>query len=175
METTARASKQDRTTLILLVIAAMVAVGGIGFALGHVTAPSGTSGGAANPSGRGGFGRNLPSLAPGQTFNPGDFGGGNGQLRVNGLGGGLSGTVQSITGTTMTILMSDGQSVTVDLTGRTTYHGETSASASQVAVGTTVTVQLDTAALASASPNPGASGGLGGRTLTAKDVLITIP
>jgi hypothetical protein len=175
MEATTRPVKQDRTTLILLVVAALVAVGGIGFALGHLTAPSGTAGGAANPSGRGGFGRNLPSLAPGQTFNPGDFGGGNGQLRVNGLSGGLSGTVQSITGTSMTILLSSGQSVTVDLSGNTSYHGETSASASQVAVGATVTIQIDTTALASQSPNPSASGALGGRTLTAKDVLITTP
>jgi hypothetical protein len=168
------ARKQDRATIALLVIAAMVATGGIGFALGHITAPSGST---ANPgtqpfaSGRGfpGAGR---SLAPGETFNPGQFG--NGGLRIGG-GGGVSGTVQSVSGSTITILMSDGQSVTIDLTGNTTYHGETSASASEVAIGSTVTVQVDTTALASSSPNPNASGGLGGRTLTAKDVLITTP
>jgi hypothetical protein len=170
--TAAPARKQDRATIALLIIAAMVATGGIGFALGHITAQSGTSGAGAGAqpfaSGRGfpGAGR---SLAPGETFNPGQFGGG--QPRI-GTSGGVSGTVQSVSGSAITILMSDGQSVTIDLTGNTTWHGETSASASQVAIGSTVTISLDTTALASSSPNPGASGG---RTLTAKDVLITTP
>jgi hypothetical protein len=167
------ARKQDRATIALLVIAAMIATGGIGFALGHITAPSGSSNGVgAQPfaSGRE-FGRNFPSLAPGQTFNPGQFNGGNGGIRIGGSAG-VSGTVQSITGTSITILESNGQSVTIDLDGNTTYHGETSASAGQVTVGSTVTIQLDTTALASAAPNPSASGG---RTLTAKDVLITTP
>jgi hypothetical protein len=171
--TAAPARKQDRATIALLIIAAMVATGGIGFALGHLTAPSGTSGAGAGAqpfaSGRGFPGGAFPSLAPGQSFNPGQFG--NGQTRI-GTGGGVSGTVQSVTGSTITILMSDGQSVTIDLTGNTTYHGETSASADQVTIGSTVTVSLDTTVLASAEPNPSASGG---RTLTAKDVLITTP
>jgi hypothetical protein len=172
MESTAApARKQDRATIALLIVAAMVATGGIGFALGHITASSGSSTGVgAQPfaSGRGfpGPGR---SLAPGQTFNPGQFG--NGQTRIGGSGG-VSGTVQSVNGTTITILMSDGQSVTLDLTGNTTYHGETSASADQVTIGSTVTISLDTTALSSAAPNPSASGG---RTLTARDVLITTP
>ena len=179
MEQTGRpASKQDRTTIALLVVAAMIATGGIGFALGHVTAPSASAGGAqpaASGRGFGGGGRNFPSLAPGQTFNPADFGGGNGGARLGGGSAGVTGTVQSISGSTITILESNGQSVTIDLSGNTTYHGETTASASQVQVGNTVTIQIDTSALASESPNPGASGGLGGRTLTAKDVLITNP
>lgn len=175
MEATARPSKQDRTTIVLLVIAAMVAVGGIGFALGHITAPSGSAGAVPNASGRGfpgGGGGAFRSLAPGESFNPGNFG--NGQTRVT-LGGGVTGTVQSVTPTSITVLLSDGQSATVDLNGNTTYHGETSASSSQVQVGTTVTIQIDAATGASSSPNPDASGGLGGRTLTAKDVLITNP
>jgi hypothetical protein len=169
-----RPPKQDRKTVILLFVAALIAVGGIGFALGHVTAPSTT--GAANPSGGpGGFGQGgLPSLAPGQTFNSSQFGGapGNDAGIAAGVTGGISGTVQSINGSTMTIQEADGTSVTVDLSGDTTYHGETSASSGDVKVGTGVTVQIDTMALASESPNPSASGS---RTLTAKDVLITQP
>lgn len=174
MEATTRPAKQDRTTIVLLVIAAMVAVGGIGFALGHITAPSGTSGAAPNASGRGfgGGGGAFRSFAPGESFNPGNLG--NGTTRVN-LGGGVTGTVQSMTATSITVLLSNGQSETVDLNGSTTYHGETSASSSQVQVGTTVTIQIDTTAVAGSTPNPGASGGLGGRNLTAKDVLITNP
>ena len=68
-----RPKGQDHATLALLAVAALIAVGGVGFALGHATAP----GAAANaaPSGRGGFGaRGFASLAPGQTFAPGGFG-----------------------------------------------------------------------------------------------------
>jgi hypothetical protein len=162
--------------MILLFIAALVAVGGIGFALGHLTAPSAN---AAAPSfGGRGFGRNggLPSLAPGQTFNPADAGGGLGRAGgLGGLGGGVTGTVQSVDGSTMTIQLSNGTSVTVDLSGSTTYHSTAPASSDQVKVGSSVTVQIDTSALASESPNPAASGVLGGRTFTAKDVLITNP
>lgn len=171
MTTTARPAKQDRTTMMLLVVAAMVAIGGIGFALGHLTAPGATA--AANPTGRAGFGRNFPSLAPGQTFNSSQFGGGRGGL--GGVAGGVTGTVQSITGSTITIQEANGTSVTIDLSGNTTYHNETSAQAGDVKVGTGVVVQIDTSALASQTPNPSASGALGGRTLTAKDILITTP
>jgi hypothetical protein len=177
MTATARPAKQDRTTMMLLLVAALVAVGGIGFALGHITAP-GASAAAANPSGGpGGFaGRNFPSLAPGQTFDTSQFGGGaGGRVGVGGVSGGVTGTVQSITATTITIQEANGSTVTIDLTGNTTYHSETAASASQVKTGTSVTVQIDTSALASQSPNPGESGALGGRTLSSKDILITTP
>jgi hypothetical protein len=175
MTPTVRPAKQDRTTLMLLLVAALVAVGGIGFALGHLTAPGSSA--AANPTGaRGGFGGgNFPSLAPGQTFDASQFGGARVGAGLGGVSGGITGTVQSITGSTITIQEANGTSVTIDLTGNTTYHSEISASASQVTTGTSVTVQIDTSALASQSPNPSASGGLGGRTVTAKDILITTP
>ncbi|MFI5259095.1 MAG: hypothetical protein ACHQ01_05740 [Candidatus Limnocylindrales bacterium] len=165
-------AKQDRTTMILLFVAALVAVGGIGFALGHLTAPSAAA--AANASGRTGFAR--ASLAPGQTFNSSAFGGGfGGRGGLAAVTGGISGTVQSVTGSTITIQEANGTSVTIDLSGNTTYHGEAPASPTDVKVGSSVTVQIDTTALASQTPNPSASGVLGGRTLTAKDVLITNP
>jgi hypothetical protein len=161
----ARATKPDRATMALLLVAAFVAVGGIGFALGHLTAPTGTGSRAANPTFGRGFGGARPSLAPGQTFAPG---GGTG----SGFGGvgGVSGTVQSIDGSTMTVQLANGTTVIIDLTGSTTYHSETSASAGDVKVGSSVIVQID--ASAGASPAPGASGG---RTLSAKDVLVTNP
>ncbi len=170
---------QDRTTLALLFVAALVAVGGIGFAIGHLT---GSSAAAANNNGGNGFGRNgnggfvRPSLAPGQTFNPGQFaGGGAGGFGREFGAGAITGTVQSINGSTLTLQLSNGSTVTIDLTGSTTYHATTAASASDVTTGSTVTVQIDTSALASESPNPSASGVLGGRTITAKDVLISTP
>lgn len=171
----ARPAKQDRTTMVLLFIAALIAVGGIGFAAGHLTAPAAA---ADNQTNNRGFGRNFPgaSLAPGQTFNPADAGNGfGGGLNRLGGTGGISGTVQSVNGSTLTIQLASGQSVTVDLSGSTTYHGETSATADQVKVGASVTVQIDTSAVAGETPNPAATGVLGGRQVSAKDVLITNP
>ena len=125
-------AKQDRTTVALLLMAAFIAVGGVGFALGHLTAPSAAA--AANPSGgfAGGFGGRgaFGSLAPGQTFNPGQFGGG--RAGLGGSGGGISGTVQSITGSSITIQEADGSTATLALSGTTTYHSAAAASASDV-------------------------------------------
>ena len=178
-------AKQDRTTIALLLAAAFIAVGGIGFAVGHVTAgsgtaaPSGIAGGRGGFGANGGFGRNIPSLAPGQTFDIGQFGGGantrGGFGGLGGVSGGVTGTVQAVTPTSITIQEANGTSVTIDISGTTTYHSAAAASATDVKIGTSVTVQIDTTALASQAPNPSASGGLGGRTLTAKDVLITHP
>jgi hypothetical protein len=170
---TIKPAKQDRTTLALLFVAALVAVGGIGFAVGHLTAPSST---AANNnggrgSGNGGFVR--PSLAPGETFNPGQFGGGNGRGFVG--GGTVEGTVQSIDGSQLTIKLANGSTVTVDLSGSTTYHNETAASSSDVKTGSTVLIQIDTSAQGSQAPSPGTSGSPTARSITAKDVLITAP
>ena len=177
-------AKQDRATLTLLLIAAFVAVAGIGFAVGHVTAGGGTAAATGVNGGRGGLGGftrggGFPSLAPGQTFDTSQFGGGRGGLGgfggLTGVAGGVTGTVQSITPTSITIQEASGTSVTIDISGNTTYHNAAAASPSDVQVGGTVTVQIDTSALASESPNPSASGALGGRTLTAKDILITTP
>jgi hypothetical protein len=155
--------------MILLLIAAAVAVAGIAFAVGRATA--GTSGTTANGGNQriGGGGRNFPSLAPGQTFNPGQFGGGS---RGLGFGGSVSGTVQSISADSMTIELASGTTVTIDLSGTTTYHTETSASASDVSVGSSVQITINPTAQASGAPSPSASGG---QTLTAKDVLIVTP
>ena len=53
--------------MILLFVAALVAVGGIGFALGHLTAPAATA--AANAAAGASAASRGASLAPGQTFN----------------------------------------------------------------------------------------------------------
>src|ERR1035437_3676948 len=122
----ARPPKRDSSTMILLFIAGMVAIGDGGF-------------------GRGGAGD---------------------------LTGGVTGTVQTIDGSTLTLLLSTGTTVTIDLSGSTTYHNETAGSSSDVKVGSKVQVQIGSAASAGASPNPSASGG---RTLTASDILVVTP
>jgi hypothetical protein len=168
----AKPRKQDRTTLALLMVAALVAIGGIGFAAGRFTAPAAASTGNGNGNlgfGRDGAGRNIPTLAPGETFNPGQFGGG---FARGGATSSVTGTVQSIDSSSITLKLANGSTVTIDLSGNTTYHSETGASAGDVQTGSTVTIEIDTSALASETPNPSASGG---RSLTAKDVLITTP
>lgn len=158
---------QDRSTIALLIVAALIAVGGVGFALGHATAPASASVAAANarPSGLGG--RAFASLAPGQTFNPTQFGAG----RTDGSAS-VSGTVTSFDGTTLVIAEANGTSVSIDVAGTTTYHTQTSATSSQVATGAGVTIQIDTTAPAASAPAPGTSVE---RTLTAKEILITTP
>jgi len=161
--------------MVLLLIAALVAVGGISFAVGHLTAGSSAAVANTTGNGRGNGAFARPSLAAGQTFDPGQFGGGRVTGGLGGVTGGVTGTVQSIDATTMTIQLANGTTETIDLSGSTTYHNETAGSSSDVKVGGAVIVQIDTSALASEAPIPSASGGLGGRTLTAKDVLITTP
>jgi hypothetical protein len=157
--------KQDRLTVVLLVIAALVAVGGISFAVGHATGSGETAAANQGGAGAGGPGGAMPSLAPGQTFS------GGGQLG-GGISGGISGTVTAITAATMTIQESNGTTVTIDLASGTTYHSQAAAGSSDVKTGSTVTVQVDNSATTSGSPNPSASGT---RTLTAKDILVTQP
>jgi hypothetical protein len=151
--------------MALLLVAALVAVGGVGFALGHATASNSSNDSAARPSGF--AGRNFASLAPGQTFNPAALGAG---ARTGSAA--ISGTVQSFDGTTLTILETNGGSVAIDIAGNTTYHGETAATSSQVTTGSSVTVTIATGSPGTAAPSPGSSVT---RTLTAKDVLITTP
>lgn len=162
----ARPAKRDRSTMILLLIASMVAIGGVAFAGGRLTASPAAAAAASNRFGNGGF--NRASLAPGQTFDPGAFGG---AVRgVGGLGSGVSGTVQSLNGSTLTLLLSTGTTVTIDLSGTTTYHNETAGSSSDVKVGSKVQVTVSASAAAGATPDAS-----GGRTLTASDILVTTP
>jgi hypothetical protein len=165
----ARPAKRDSSTMILLLIAGMVAIGGVAFAAGRLTASPAAAAAASNRLG-GGFAR--ASLAPGETFNAGAFGGGLGRGGAGALSGGVTGTVQSIDGSTLTLMLSTGSTVTIDLSGSTTYHNETAGSSSDVKVGSKVQVQIGTAAAASETPNPSASGG---RTLTASDILVVTP
>jgi hypothetical protein len=158
--------KQDRATLALLAVAGLIAMGGVGFAVGRSTAPAGTPTGNGNGAfpggGRGAFG----SFVPGGSFNPGG-----GAFRIGGAG--ITGTVESIDSGSMTVKLADGSTVTILLTGTTTYHSETAATAGDVQTGTTVRVQVTTGAQPGGSPAAGSSTRPGSRTLTAGDVLIT--
>ena len=166
----ARARRAGSTTA-LLAIAAMVAFGGVGFAVGRATATgqSGTgqiTAAAANglPGAAGGgpaLGA-IPSGAPGFDDRGGDGEAGFGASTV-------SGTVVSTTSSSITLRLVNGQTVTVATGSSTAYHAQKSATATDVTVGASVVVQTSAVSgSASASSSPGAPG-----TRTVADVTIT--
>ncbi len=113
--------KQDRTFTILLGVALVIAVGGVAFAVGRVTAPAAAPTTASRFAG-GGFGAGGTGTA----------GAGTGGFARGGFGGVLlTGTVSSISGNTMTLTEANGATVNVDLTGTTTYHSQAAATASR--------------------------------------------
>jgi hypothetical protein len=177
----APAKNGDRTFRILLAVAALVAVGGVTFAIGRVTAP------AAAATTRGGFG------AGGFTGGTGAAGAGAGAGR-GGFGGVLiTGTVDSISGTTMTLKEANGTSVIVNLAGTTTYHAQAASTSAAVTAGKQVQVQVQVAGGfggGTGAEAPGASPAVGGaasaspaaggtgtttRTVTATDVTLVTP
>ena len=86
----------------------------------------------------------------GQFPGGGYFEGGPGGASGNGggfrglFGGGASiqGTVDSISGNTLTLKLADGQTVQLSLDGSTTYHAQAAASAGDVKTGGTVIVRV---------------------------------
>jgi len=138
----ARSSRGGAALNGLIVVAALVAVGGIAFGVGRATASSSTGAGTgqgqlANGN-RGTFPRG--SFAPGGSFpaggnNPGGgFGGGGGIT--------LQGTVVSVNAGTLTLKTANGQTVEIPLASSTTYGTETAGDASAVTQGAEVRVQL---------------------------------
>ena len=122
---------------VLLGIALVVAVGGVAFAAGRATAPASAAAAGRTGFGQGGaggqgFGGPGASGAPGRGFG---FGGGAGSISIQG-------TVEAIDGSSMTIKLPSGQTVTIGLNGSTTYHSQTAATASDVTSGSSVIVQL---------------------------------
>ena len=148
-------------TTVLLVSAAAIAVAGISFAVGRVTAPPAA---AAATNGRPFFGNG--------NGNPNAGGNGNGNgaggfFRSGAFGGiGIRGTVTSVDGSTITVKLANGQEVKVQTDSSTTYHQQTSGSASDVANGSSVIVAV----------RPGAAGfgaGVNGTgTIKASDVTV---
>jgi hypothetical protein len=136
----AKARPRGRVTLtsILLAAAAVIAVAGIAFAVGRVTAPSGTA--ATN-----GFGRafNGGTANGGARTFPG-ANGANGGGFLGGANGGLElrGTVTSVNGDTITLQLQSGQTIQVQTSSSTTYHTQASGSASDVSSGKSVIVQV---------------------------------
>ena len=184
----------SRATSILFGVAAVVAIGGIAFAVGRVTAPTATA--ATSQFGNGAFGAGGSREAgPNASSVPGRVRAGAFRGALPGIGGaaGLSidGTVQSISGSTMTVKTANGETVTVDLGPGTTYHTATTASANSVTSGSRVRVQvqLNRAGFTAGGGTAGGGGTTGGtgstqgplasgatrRTLSASDVTVVNP
>jgi hypothetical protein len=163
-----RRSRGARILNAVLAVAVALAIAGVAFAAGRLTAPA--------PAFAGRFGNG----SPGQIFN--GNGNGNGGSRAQGGAGGflagggvtIQGTVESITDTTLTLKTASGQTIQIALEGTTTYHAQSDASASDVKTGGTVLVRLNLRG-GFGNPGPGSSPGTanGGATNpTASDVTV---
>jgi hypothetical protein len=145
---------------VLLGIALVVAVGGVAFAAGRVTAP------ATVATGRGGLGGGA--FGPTASGGPGGFGNGGfggGGFGGGGFGGGgasIQGTVTAISAGSITVQLAGGQTVTIPLDAQTTYHERTAATAAAVTSGSTVVVQLSGGRGANGNGNGNGNGGQGG-------------
>jgi hypothetical protein len=152
-----RSPQRDRVSVALLLVGAIVAAGGIGFAIGSFTA------------GDLGFGTGANFVARG-SFDPAAmFANFAAQTQSVGSGGAVSGTVKSITSSSMTLQLADGTTVTIDLSGSPIYHNEASASGLGVSVGSTVVVQLENGVSASASATVTSTN----EVLRARDIIVT--
>ena len=138
-----------------LALALAVAIGGIGFAAGRLTAPAALA--AANGTGRFGNGAfpggNFPggNVPGGGYFQGGDDNGGGFRGAFGGGGASIEGTVESVSGDTLTLKLANGSTIQVSLSGTTTYHAQASATSGDVKPGGTVIVRVEL--------NRGAGGG----------------
>jgi hypothetical protein len=166
-----------------LVVAALLAVGGVAFGVGRATAPT-----AAAADGAGTFRNGAGNFfRPDGSFDPNAAPGRGGAFA---LGGGLSidGTVTAVSADSLTLKLANGQQVTFSLDSSTSYHQATAGTASDVAVGSSVAVKVQGNGRlfgggqgggqggqggAAASPAPGASGAPGAVRLQATDITVT--
>lgn len=148
---------------VLLGLGLVVAVGGIAFAAGRLTAPASasTATGGNGGTGTGGFGRfgNNPNA----SFPPGAAGGGAGFFGRGAGGLAIQGTVTAVTADGITVELTGGQSITVGTDSSTTYQTAAAGTATDAAVGSDVLVQLDTTAGGFGAGGGGFGGGGFGR------------
>jgi hypothetical protein len=160
-------STSGRGTSLLLGLAAAIAIGGLAFAAGRLTAPAATT-----VTGRPGMGQLPGGQLPG---NGGGFPG-----RGEAMGGiTLSGTVTGISADSITLELASGTSITIPLDADTAYRAATAASAEDIALGSAVTVTPGSrVANPDATMDPDASPGraLGGLSFgAATDVTVVEP
>ena len=160
--------RRDPLTLVMFA-AAFVALAGVGFAVGRVTAP------AAAPAGFGGRGGNGFNF-PGGSFDPTASGAAGAGLGRFAGGVSIRGTITEVTADHITLKLTNGSSVTIPVDTNTAYHHQTAATSSDVQSGASVIVQL-TAGVGGGGggfqPNASGAPGIGGRAISpASDVTI---
>lgn len=150
--------RTSRLLDIALAIAAVLAIGGVAFAAGRITAPA-----AAGPAFARGLAPDGTIVTPGGSFDPNRAGPGG--LAQNG-GLAIDGTVTAVDADSITLKLADGQEMTFKLDDATTYHEAADASSSDVAVGDDVSVKVSGGRVVS---------GDGGETpdLSASDITVS--
>jgi Domain of unknown function (DUF5666) len=118
---------------VLLIGAAVVAIGGVAFAIGRTTAPASAFPGAGRVTDGG------TMILPDGSFAPGADGPGRFALAGEFA---MDGTVTSIDADSLTLTLDNGEEMTFALDSSTTYHEATDASATDVAVGDQVSVKV---------------------------------
>lgn len=148
----AAATRRGVSTTALLVVSGFLAVAGIAFAGGRLTAPALGASAAAN-----------------QLFGAGAAGtAGRRQQGVGGFGAELRGKVTAVASDHLTVQLDNGRSVDVLTDASTTYHRQAAASAADVTSGSNVLIGV-------AAATPGSQPSQGQRTLRATDVTVGAP
>ena len=142
---------------LLLIGAAILAIGGVAFAIGRSTAPANAFSGVGSLT-------DGPIVRPGGSFAPG-AGGPRGFVADGGLA--INGTVSAVDADSITLKLKNGDEMTLALDGDTTYHQATDATAADVAVGDDVSVKVDGGGRIQSS-----NGGSTTSDLTAGDVTV---
>jgi hypothetical protein len=170
-------ASNSRVVNLVLGLAGIVAIGGVGFATGRLTAPTPQAAQFGNGQFQGGG-----QLPGGGSFPPG-FGDGQGGGFV---GGGfrsasvLEGTIVAVTSDSLTLRIGNavdggqGTEIVIPLSTATAVHTQASASSGDLASGQTVLVQLGTPAAGSTAA-PVASGAPSQIQAAASDVTILTP
>jgi hypothetical protein len=143
----ARPARRDPLPIVLA-LAALVAVGGVSFAGGRLTAPAAAVTGLPGTGQRGGQGNGQQGNGPGN-------GQGNGFGNVGralGAGAAIKGTIAAVAADHITLRLDNGQSLDIPVDTGTTYHRQTSATSADVTTGAPVLVQMGSNAAGGAGP-----------------------
>lgn len=161
--------KGGRGTTILLAVGAAIAIGGLAFAGGRLTAPAQATTGGLRPGGQ--------FSGQGSDFGQGPGAGFPGRGGMGGMT--ISGTVTAVASDSITLKLESGTVVTIPLDGDTEYHASAPATAEAVSVGATVSVAPGATRVdpsGSFDPNASAAPGAGSLTFgAATDVTVVEP
>ena len=163
----ARPARRDPLPIVLA-LAALVAVGGLSFAGGRLTAPAAAVTGLPGTGQRGGQGNGQQGNGQGNGF--GNVG------RALGAGVAIKGTIAAVAADHITLRLDSGQTLDIPVDTGTTYHRQSSATSADVTTGAPVLVQMGSNAAGGAGPvAPNASnapGAIGRFIGTARDITI---